>query len=99
MPSFKPDLKITVDTALEKARKTLLIYTRSGDILELAGKSRARSRARVMADLMGVDKMPQSKSGVNALMHEFYRRAGIKEGTVAQMEDDFNEWVQKGSAA
>ena len=56
--------------------KTLGIYTaKTFDIYRLAGRSKASVRAHVMADLSGVDKMPQSKSGVTAIRKLAYQVA------------------------
>lgn len=46
------------------------------DVWLLAGPFHAADRAAVMGRLLG-RKMPQSKSGVNAIRAEFYRRANI----------------------
>lgn len=83
--------------SLEKARKTLLIYTAGrGDIYSLAGNAKASVRAHVMADLLGVERVTQAKSGITAIKEEFYRRIGVKEGTLAAQESEFLEWVKTG---
>lgn len=78
-----------------KALTTLRIYSKSGDIYALAGSAKASCRAHVMADLLGVDKAPQSKSGVNAIRAEFYRQAGIDTNqTLRAQELDFFEFFE-----
>ncbi|MBK8745549.1 LPD38 domain-containing protein [Propionivibrio sp.] len=51
-----------------------------------------------MAVLQGVDRVPQSKSGLNALLKEFLRVSGIEGGTIASQEDRLIAWARNGVA-
>ncbi len=65
------------DKGLIEAVRLLRIYTAGRfDPWALAGRAKASCRAHVMSALAG-KKTPQSKSGVNAMLAEFHRRAGI----------------------
>lgn len=63
---------------LKSAIYLLNIYTGgSFDVWSLAGSSKASCRAHVMSALHG-KKMPQSKSGVNALQAELFCRVDAR---------------------
>jgi hypothetical protein len=72
-----------------KAINTLQIYSKYFDIWSLAGNSRASCRAHVMADLLGKDKVAQSKAGINAIRDEFYKQLNITGQTIAERDDNF----------
>jgi hypothetical protein len=56
-----------------KGIRTLGTYTAgSFDIWRLAGRTKASCRQHVMADLLEVPKVPQSKSGVTAIRKQAY---------------------------
>jgi hypothetical protein len=65
----------------------------------LAGNAKVCCRAHVMAVLLGVPRVPQSKAGINALREEFFRQAGIPRDCAAGMEHDFEALCQRGVAA
>jgi hypothetical protein len=57
-------------------------------LLSLAGRSNAERRAQVMSALVGT-RMPQAKSGVNALRAAFYKALGIVGDGEAEREESF----------
>lgn len=75
--------------SLNTAIKTLKAYTRNFDIYALAGNTKASCRAHVMADLLDLPRVPQSKAGVTALRAEFYRQAGIQGDCERNLEHAF----------
>ena len=80
------------------AIKTLSIYTAgSFNIWALSGNAKASCRAHIMADLLGLDKYPQSKSGVNAIKDEFYRQAKILGDCERNRELAFIDFCSKHS--
>lgn len=91
-----PESAISADVHLEAARKLLLEYTNgSGNIYFLAGRDHVDQRVKLMATLMGKDKVPQAHAGITAITAEFYQRAGIDTNqTSARSESDFQEWVK-----
>lgn len=61
-----------------KAIKTLSAYTNGRfSLFSLAGNARTSCRAHVMADLLGLPKIAQSKAGVVALRAAFYEALNI----------------------
>lgn len=62
------------------------------DIWMLAGSSKASCRAHIMTALEG-KKMPQSKSGVNAITAAFYAFAMPEGSCPAIREDNFRDWA------
>lgn len=80
----------TIDQNTTKAIRTLGIYTAGRfDIWGLAGSSRASCRAHVMADLLGLPRIAQSKAGVYALLSEFQNRCGIESTCSADWHEKF----------
>lgn len=49
----------------------------------------AEHRAYLMAQLLGVPRVPQKEAGMHALTDAFYRALGVKEGCLAEREADF----------
>jgi hypothetical protein len=84
--------------------KTLGIYTANTfDIWRLAGKRKASCRAHVMAELLGVDKIPQSKSGITAIRKQAYKvaidnGATIDGNCIAVRERQFYDWAIHNNA-
>lgn len=64
------------------------------DIWMLAGRHNAATRAKLMAVLLGVPKVPQAQAGVYAMREEFYRQLFITEGCLAEREDKFVEYCK-----
>ena len=58
------------------------------EVWELAGPAKASCRAHVMSALMG-RKIPQAKSGVNAILEAFFARLEIDGSCRAVQEDNF----------
>ena len=88
-----------IDTALQQAAEALRASTRNGDFWDISGPSNAKTRAQIMALLMGVAKIPQSRSGVNALQAEFYRRVGVSGNCDGARQNAFREWLYAGAAS
>lgn len=84
-----------VDVQLVAAGKLLASLTRGrGDIYALAGQDGIESRVKVMATLMGRDKVTQAEAGVTAIRNEFYKRSGVNtQVTPAQAENEFQAWI------
>lgn len=77
-----------------EAIKLLGTYTAgSFDVWALAGPAKASCRAHVMSALMG-QKMPQSKSGVNAIIAAFYSRCSITGDHIAGRDKNFREFCR-----
>ncbi len=74
---------------LHTAIKTLHAYSRFYDIWALAGPAKASCRAHIMADLLDLPKIAQSKAGVTALRDEFYKQARIEGDCIANREAAF----------
>lgn len=64
----------------------------------LAGNAKAGCRAHIMAALLGVPKVPQSKAGVNALRAELCKAVGAAGNCEAAREDDLAEKCRAGVA-
>ena len=62
---------------------------------DLTGPSNAAARARIMAALLGREKVPQSASGVNAMVAELYRRAGIAPDCGAIQSREFTAYCRR----
>lgn len=76
------------------ALRLVVVYTAGRVTLwNLAGQAKAAARAAVMSELVG-KRMPQSKSGVNALALELYAACGIRGRYSAQCEDRFRRFVR-----
>ena len=56
----------------------------------LTGRDNAAARAKIMATLFGINKVPKSVSGITVLAEELYHRADIT-GTCRANQDD--NWV------
>lgn len=90
MEATMENVDLMQDAALREALHLLGVYTAGRfDIYGLAGPSRASCRAHVMATLLGLPKVPQSKCGINALREEFYRRMIIRGECGAVRETTF----------
>ena len=74
---------------LHTAIKTLHTYSRFYDRWALAGPAKASCRAHIMADLLDLPKIAQSKAGVTAIRDEFYKQARIEGDCIANREDAF----------
>ncbi len=75
---------------IREALRLLGVYTAGRyDVWILAGSQRASARAHIMAELLGVPKVPQSKSGVNALRAAFYAACNVTGEYEALREDRF----------
>ena len=82
-------------TNVKEALKLLGIYTAgSFDIWTLAGPVKASCRAHILSTLVG-GKVPQSKSGVNALRDAFYAVAEITGEYPAERERNFIAWAKE----
>ena len=76
------------------ALRLAVIYTGGRvSIWNLSGQSKAAARAAIMSELAG-RRMPQSKSGVNALASEIYAACGIRGRYSAMCEDRFRRFVR-----
>lgn len=83
----------------KKALSLLSTYTAgSFNFWQLAGSSKASCRAHIMSVLKG-KKVPQSKSGVNALQSAFYEFATIEDGCEAVRENSFTKWAKSQNNA
>lgn len=79
-----------MQTKLQEAIFTLGALTRwYYNVWDLAGPRFAKGRAALMAELLGVPKVPQSKSGVTALEAEFYRQCGVSGETPSRRQEAF----------
>lgn len=94
-PQERPPIEAT---PLEKARTELIQLTGTGDLNALRGPKSADARAKLLATLLGVDKVAKNKATNAALRLAFYEKAGIPEDTSAGMEKAFQEWVGKKEA-
>ena len=74
---------------LQEAIKLLGTYTAGRfDVWMLAGSSKASCRAHIMSVLQGA-KVPQAKSGVNALREALYTQAKIDGECEGHRQDNF----------
>ena len=81
-----------------KALQLLKALTRDRfDIWMLAGSSNARLRAALMSELTG-SKVPQSKSGVNAIRDAFYAVGNISGDCLYEQENNFIAWARQQTA-
>lgn len=79
---------------VNEAVRLLGAYTaRQFDIWMLAGPAKASVRAHIMSALVG-NRVPQSKSGVNALRDTFYTIAKPAGDCPAVREDSFIAWCR-----
>lgn len=79
-----------------EAIRLLGIYTGGTfDIWSLAGHAKASCRAHIMRVLIGLERCPQSKAGVNALREAFYLAGGITGECLAEREENFLAWVRE----
>lgn len=63
------------------------------DINTLAGPANASRRAHIMSALYG-KRIPQAKSGINAMWGAFFVIAGVDGNCIRHREDAFIEWAQ-----
>jgi N12 class adenine-specific DNA methylase len=83
------------DDHLIKAGMLLASLTRDrGDIFALAGPNGIQSRVKVMAALLGREKVTQAEAGIGAIRDEFYKRVGVNaKSTPRAAEIEFENWV------
>ncbi len=88
-------MQTTISATLREGVRVLGIYTAGRfDVWYLAGQAKASCRAHVMAALLGLPKVPQSKAGVNAITEEFYRQSGITGDCIASREASFKAFCK-----
>ena len=92
-------VQVSATPNVREALRLLGVYTAGHyDIYALAGPGRASCRAHVMAELLGLPKVPQSKAGVTAMRAAFYAACNITGEYEALREERFMACARDWSA-
>lgn len=81
------------DNELEAIRLVGVYTARSFRIDCLIGPAKSGCRAHIMSMLLNV-KVPQSKSGYNALRDGLNRLSGVTGGCIASQEEELIHWCK-----